>query len=71
MKLMQTITEGDKAKRKLRSSYFKASDGISLLRAAVMSDFNEDKEFVTLVQKADMSLDNVFKYMQKNIKGWE
>ena len=25
----------------------------------------DDKKFVTLVQKADMSLDNVFKYMQK------
>ena len=71
MKLKNTLNEADNARGKLRSPYYKASDGISLLRAVVLSEFNHDKKFVTLVQKADMSLDNVFKYMQKNYKGWD
>ena len=71
MKLKNTLNEADNARGKLRSPYYKASDGISLLRAAVVSNFNKDKKFVSLVQKADTALDNVYKYMEKNYKGWD
>ena len=71
MKLTNSLSEASEKKGKLRQPYYRASDGISLLRAVVLSDFNHDKKFVTLVQRADMSLDNVFKYMQKNYKGWD
>ena len=71
MKLVNLLNEADDARGKLRTPYYEASDGINLLRAAVVSNFNGDKKFVSLVQKADTALDNVYKYMEKNYKGWD
>ena len=69
MKLKNTLNEDERSR--LRAPYYEASDGIGLLRDAVLSNFKGDKKFVQLVQKSEKALDDVYKYMEKNYKGWD
>ena len=71
MKLTNSLNEASEKKGKLRAPYYKASDGISLLRGAVVSDFKDDKKFIGLIKKVENDLNSVYKYMEKNYKGWD
>ena len=71
MKLANSLDEASEKKGTLRTPYYKASDGISLLRAAVVSDFKDDKKFIGLIKKVENDLNSVYKYMEKNYKGWD
>ena len=71
MKLVNLLNEADDARGYLRTPFYEASGGVGMLKTVILNGFKGDNKFKSLINKVEADLNNVYKYMEKNYKGWD
>ena len=71
MKLKSTLEEADDARAYLRTPFYEAHGAVGMLKTVILNGFKGDNKFKSLINKAEADLNNVYKYMEKNYKGWD
>ena len=71
MKLKTTLEEADDARAYLRTPFYEAHGAVGMLKTVILNGFKGDNKFKSLINKAEADLNNVYKYMEKNYKGWD
>ena len=71
MKLKNTLEEADDARAYLRTPFYEAHGAVGMLKTVILNGFKGDNKFKSLINKAEADLNNIYKYMEKNYKGWD
>ena len=71
MKLRSTLEEADDARAYLRTPFYEAHGAVGMLKTVILNGFKGDNKFKSLINKAEADLNNIYKYMEKNYKGWD
>ena len=71
MKLKSTLEEADDARAYLRTPFYEAHGAVGMLKTVILNGFKGDNKFKCLINKVEADLNNVYKYMEKNYKGWD